>query len=422
MYHKMHLILFILLSFTLNILSQATHSRLHTSVIAITKDEKTSFHTVSWGYFEPDHILDLDAPFTWKNCIIRHSEIVCGLEEGCRFPLPCDNTLCKEAKSYINPICPSLNNITSKYGCRICAVTPFNPISNTCKISQLTTDLVNLYLTDGRNPSPGPDHPFGSRFVVSCAPSSLLRSFPEGVRGVASFSWSSLSFPRQFSYLHMTEKFAVCLPSSSSARGVTFLGDGPFYFLQFPKLDLRTILSYTPIIRKTSKSLGYYIKITQIAVQGTAIGVSSLIKTSSVKLSTLVPYTTLRSDIYKALVKSFSTATKNIPRVTAVQPFNLCFKTGSGYHGVPKIDLETQGGKKWTISGDNSMKHVGNGVSCLAFMDGGSNVEDEIVIGAYQMENNFLFFDLVNRKLGFSSSLLARGTSCNSFNFTEIGN
>ncbi|KAI3754966.1 hypothetical protein L1987_54758 [Smallanthus sonchifolius] len=177
------------------------------------------------------------------------------------------------------------------------------------------------------------------------------------------------------------------------------------------------------MIRKSSKSLGFYIKINRISIKATPIHLTSL-KSESVKVSTLVPYTTLRSDIYKALVLGFSRATKNIPRVNAVKPFSLCLKAsvvGSVRTGfrVPSVDLVTESGKVWTISGDNLMKRTGNGAACLAFVDGGLGVKDAIVIGTFQMENNFLFFDMANQKLGFSSSLLARGTSCSSFNFTE---
>lgn len=386
------------------------------------KDAITSLHKVTWSFREPQwdgelyHLIDLDAPFTWKNCVVRHSDIPCGLEEGCRFPLPCDNTLCKEARIYINPTCPSLNNITAKYGCRICAVTPFNPISKSCKISQLTTDLVDLYTTNGRNPSTGANRAFGNEFVVSCAPNSLVASFPKGISGVAAFSWSKLAFPRQVSFPKVADKFALCLSSSSSTFGVAFLGNGPFYFTSSPKLDLTTILSYTPMVRKDSKSLGYYIGINRISINGKSIALQ-LPKTA--KLSTVVPYTTLRSDIYKAVITSFSEATKNIPRVNAIRPFSLCLKA-SALGSVPKIDLETESGKIWTITGDNLMKNTGNGASCVAFVDGGSGVKDAFVIGTFQMENNFLFFDLQNQKLGFSSSLLARGISCSSFNLTSM--
>nr|XP_043608559.1 chitinase CLP-like [Erigeron canadensis] len=391
----------------------------NTSVIPILKDATTSLPKISWSFRFPQwdgslfYLIDLDAPFTWKNCVIRHIPVVCGLEEGCRFPLPCDNILCKEAQSYLNPTCPSTKNITSKYSCRICAATPFNPISKTCKISQLTTDLVTIYTTNGRNPSEFPRYPFGTEFVLSCAPNSLLKSFPQNVSGIASFSWSSLGFPRQVYNRNQAAKFALCLPGSSSSTGVTFLGDGPFHFTSLPNVDLRSILSYTPMIRKNSKSLGYYIKVNRILIKGTSI----ITKSISVKLSTVVPYTILRSDIYKSLTSSFSKAVKNIPSVTAVKPFSLCLKA-SAVGSVPSIDFETESGKIWTISKDNLMKNSGNGASCLAFVDGGSSVKDAVVIGTFQMENNFLFFDLVNQKLGFSSSLIPRGTSCSGFNFT----
>ncbi|KAI3754979.1 hypothetical protein L1987_54771 [Smallanthus sonchifolius] len=217
--------------------------------------------------------------------------------------------------------------------------------------------------------------------------------------GIFPFSWSALAFPRQLSFPSVADKFAVCLPSSSAADGVAFLGDGPFYFTP-SNLDLRTILSYTPMIRK---SLKYYIKINRISIKGTRFHLPYL-KSEFV-------YMTLRSDIYKALVSGFSKATKNIPRASAVKPFSLCLKAstiGSGRTGfqVPNIDLETESGKVWTISEDNSMKRTGNGAACLAFIDGGLGVKDAIAIGTFQMENNFLFFDLANQKLGFSSSLL----------------
>ncbi|KAK9076957.1 hypothetical protein SSX86_005292 [Deinandra increscens subsp. villosa] len=422
-----NILFFVLFSFSHHqVLSRS--SPFNTSLLPVIKDVTTSLHTITFiePTFdkEPYYIVDLDAPFTWKDCVVRRSDVPCWLEEGCRFPISCSQSSCKEAHSYDpNPICPSLN-ITAKYGCNICTVTPMNPVSNTCKLSQLTTDLFEMFVTDGRNPYSGAYPDYGIQFTLSCAPSSLVTSFPKGVQGVAAFSWSTLAFPRQLYYPTKTEKFALCLSSSPSAPGVIFLGDGPFYFTPSPNLDIRTILSYTPMIRKSSKSLGYYIKLNRISIKGTTIRLPSL-KSESVKLSTVVPYTTLRSDIYKALVIGFSKATNMIPRVNVVKPFSLCLKSsaiGSVSKGfrVPNIDLETESGKVWTISGDNSMKRTGNGTACLAFVDGGSGVKDAIVIGTFQMENNFLFLDLENQKLGFSSSLLARGTPCSSFNLTWV--
>ncbi|KAI3805253.1 hypothetical protein L1987_27462 [Smallanthus sonchifolius] len=424
----MHLvnILFFLVSLSHDVLSQSLH--FNTLVLPVTKDANTSLHKVSWWHNKPTwdresyYLIDLDAPFAWKDCVVHRTKIPCLLEEGCRNTLYCEHPYCQEAHSYRNPICPSLN-ITAKYGCELCAVTVLNPISNTCKISQISFDMVDFYVTDGRNLYAGAFPGFSYPLLLSCAPSSLIRSLPKNVHGVAAFSWSNLAFPRQLYAFNMAHKFALCLPSSSSAPGVTFLGDGPFYFTP-PNLDLRTILSYTPMIRKSSTSLGYYIKLNRISIKGTPIRLPSL-KNESVKLSTIVPYTTLRSDIYNALVLGFSKAAKNIPRVKAVKPFSLCLKAnaiGSFRTGfrVPNIDLQTQSGKVWTIPGDNSMKRTRNGAACLAFVDGGLGAKDAIVIGTFQMENIFLFFDLLNQKLGFSSSLLTRGTPCSSFNFTEI--
>ncbi|GJT67213.1 aspartic peptidase A1 family protein, partial [Tanacetum coccineum] len=209
-----------------------------------------------------------------------------------------DDPLCIEARSYdVDPTCPPLSFV-AKYGCGICAVNPYNPILKVCKLSQLTTELVTVYSTDGRNPTFGANFPFGTEMVISCAPSNIYTSFPKDVFGVVAFSWSAMAFPKQFKNPDVTDKFALCLATTSSTVGVSFLGEGLFLLYGFTD--------------------------------------------------------------------------------------------------------------------------VGNGVSCLAFIDGGSGVKNGIVIMTYQMENNFLYFDLVNQKLGFSSSLLARGTSCGSFNFTEL--
>ncbi|XP_071740506.1 chitinase CLP-like [Rutidosis leptorrhynchoides] len=414
-----------------NVLSQYTH--FNTSVIPIIKDTKTSLHKIPWFFHEQQsneeeayYLIDLEAPFTWKDCVVRRYEVACGLEEGCRFPLRCDHTLCKEARKYVNnPTCPSLN-ITSKYGCNICAVTPLNPISKSCKLSQLTTDLVTIYVTNGRNPSwflASSFGAFGAPFVLSCAPPSLLRSFPKSVHAVASFSWSKLSFPRQAYHTNQADKFALCLPSATSTPGVTFLGDGPFYFTSFPNLDLRKFLSYTPMVRKTSKSLGYFIKINRILFVRKKVPLPLSIG-SQVRLSTIKPYTALRSDIYKALIVTVSEATKTIPQVDAVKPFGLCYiasgPTTRVSYRFPDINLEMEGGAIWTLSEENLLTKVGDRVACLALVDGGSGTKNAIVIGTYQMENNFLFFDLEKQRLGFSSSLLARGTSCNKFNFTLV--
>nr|GEY63101.1 basic 7S globulin 2-like [Tanacetum cinerariifolium] len=60
-----------------------------------------------------------------------------------------------------------------------------------------------------------------------------------------------------------------------------------------------------------------------------------------------------------------------------------------------------------TISTVNSMKQITKDVACLAFVDGGATTEPAIVIGTFQIDDNFLVvFDLENPNFGLSSSLL----------------
>ncbi|XP_071736999.1 gamma conglutin 1-like [Rutidosis leptorrhynchoides] len=418
------LILFIFVNWSHDVFSQTNGPV--TVVVPIIKDTETSLYKVvitlwAWGT-NSTYLLDLDAPFTWKECVgLQEPYVRCQEDQyDCYSSIYCQYDRCLDARSYTNPTCPSLN-FTTQYGCDLCSVTPVNPISKSCELSQLTTKVLILPITDGRNPTLSLMSNY--YYVFSCAPSDLLRSLPKGVTGVAAFSWSDLAFPRQATVPDPTEQFALCLPSSELAHGVSFIGDGPYYFHPNPNLDIKSILSYTPMIRKTSKSLGYYVTINKISIKGKSI---PLFNNISAKLSSLVPYTTLRSDIFAVLLTSFSIATKNIPRVKTTAPFSLCVKASAcaSRHAkfrVPDIALDMEGGKTWTISKENSIKDMGNGVACLAFIDGGLHVEDAIVIGTFQMENNFLFFDLANQTLGFSSSLLARGTSCSSFNTTVIG-
>lgn len=147
---------------------------------------------------ETSYLLDLDAPFTWLDCVMDRFEGSCmdGDRDLCYLPYRCSYSHCIDARSYTNPNCPSLN-ITAKYGCSICAVTPVNPLPNTCKISQLTSKFLYLSTTDGRSTFSTMANTVFWSYTVSCAPSSLKRSLPEGVRGVAAFSWSNLAFPRQ---------------------------------------------------------------------------------------------------------------------------------------------------------------------------------------------------------------------------------
>ncbi|PWA55155.1 Aspartic peptidase [Artemisia annua] len=144
---------------------------------------------------------------------------------------------------------------------------------------------------------------------------------------------------------------------------------------------------------------------------------------TTTRISTIDPFTILRTDIYDHVVKRFTKLTKLIPRAGPVPLFSLCFKSfrngnQSGLR-VPDIDLNLQGGKKWTISKANFIKQITKDMVCLAFVNGGAKSEPAIMIGTFQLEDNFIVFDLVNSTFGFSSWLLHKQTSCSNFNFTR---
>ncbi|KAL1832494.1 hypothetical protein ACET3Z_002145 [Daucus carota] len=140
------------------------------------------------------------------------------------------------------------------------------------------------------------------------------------------------------------------------------------------------------------------------------------------RLSTVNPYTVLETSIYNAVIKAFVTELKNVTRVRAVAPFGACFSSnniGSSRVGpaVPSIDLVLEEKDVvWRMFGANTMVRVNKDVLCLGFVDGGEpTFITSIVIGGHQLEDNLLAFDLVKSKLGFSSSLLFRQTTCSNY-------
>ncbi|KAK3189965.1 hypothetical protein Dsin_029526 [Dipteronia sinensis] len=143
------------------------------------------------------------------------------------------------------------------------------------------------------------------------------------------------------------------------------------------------------------------------------------------KISTVHPYTVLETSIYNALTRAFIKATANITRVSPASPFTVCCNStfsGSTRVGpaVPQIDLVFQSSSVvWRIFGANSMVQVKSDVSCLGFVDGGVNPRTSIVIGGHQLEENLVQIDLAASKVGFSSILFFRQTSCSNFNFTS---
>lgn len=268
-----------------------------------------------------------------------------------------------------------------------------------------------------------------SNFPVSCAPQTLLQSLPQNDVGVAGLSHAPLALPSQLSASNrkLAKKFAFCLPSSEEKKGVIFFGDVPVHFLPPAKINLVSTLSYTPLLQHP-RSSEHYIGLKGISINGKTSNFrrnAFQLDTSGnggVKISTTVPYTVLRSDVYQVFVKRFSEAIGGVPRAMKTGPFEVCVnarRIGLSVIPFPRIDLELGNGKNWTIHKPNSIIDMGDSVGCLAFVDGGKRAKEAVVIGSYQMENQLMMFDLAASRLGFSSSLLFYKTTCGGFNFTR---
>lgn len=408
-----HCILIIRLALILSPTAASTQLTFKALVAPITKDNPTSLYTITINNNEK-YVIDLGSPFPWRHCTKHDPRLSCNAPD------------CATARRYQSPHCPSTNSSLTHGRC-LCSAPLSNPISGACETpSPLATHHVVLPWTNGHFPTVKKNI---SAVVFGCAPQSLFRSLPAGSSGMASFSRAAFSFPMQFRRA-VRLQFAICLPSFSSP-GVAFFGSEPFFLLPPPGRNITNLLSFTPLLKNPNPlDRNYFIQVKAIAINGRAVEfLQRVLEFDSeghggVKFSTVTPYTKLRSHVYRPFLKLFSWSTRGIPRAPKVKPFDLCLNTtnlGSTRVGlpVPQIDIMLGNGLNWTVFGANSMKQVSSDVSCLAFVDGGERAEQAVEVGSYQMENNFLLFDVARNRVGFSSSLLFFQTTCSNFNFTS---
>lgn len=404
----------------------------------IHKDSSTNLYSIS-AYLktplQPTNLqLDLGASLTWVDCTRRYKS------STYRHVLY-NASLCLELDTGIYGNCfkkpgPACFNDS-------CEFFPENSVTRQVAIGDILLDSLALPTTDGRNPGKlGLD----SNFVFSCGTTKLLRGLAKGVTGLAALGRFNFSLPAQLSRAFSSPfMFAICVPSATSGNGVAiFNSAGPYYFL--PGIDLSTSLIYTPLILNpyggtvitypNRPSDEYFIGVTSVKVNGKSVPLNQTLLTinqedgfGGTKITTSAPYTVLHTSIFKALTEAFrkESAALNLTLITPVKPFSLCYaadKIPSTRVGpaVPTVDLVLQSNNVfWRIFGANSMVNVkSNGVDalCLGFVDGGPNPRTSIVIGGHQIEDNLLQFDLVSKRLGFSSSVLFKSTTCSNFNFT----
>lgn len=403
-------------------------------ILSVSKDASTLQYITQINQRTPlvpaTLTLDLGGQFLWVDCDQ-------GYVSSSYRPARCRSAQCSLAGAAGNcgdcfsPPRPGCNNNT-------CGLFPDNTITGTATGGEVGSDVVSIQSTDGKNPGRNVSLP---QFLFVCAPTFLLRGLARGVTGMAGLGRTRISFPSQFSAgFSFDRKFAVCLSSSTRSRGVVIFGDGPYNFL--PNVDASTNLIYTPLLINPvstasafsagDRSAEYFIGVKSIKINEklvpintTLLSINSESGVGGTKISTVNPYTVLETSIYNAIVNAFVSELSNVTRVAAVAPFGACFDSaniGSTRVGpaVPAIDLVLQSESVfWRIFGANSMVQVSNGVLCLGFVDGGVNPRTSIVIGGHQIEDNLLQFDLATSRLGFSSSLLFRQTTCANFNFTS---
>lgn len=355
-------------------------------------------------------------------------------------PALCHSPQCRVAKSKSCDNCwdgprPGCNNNT-------CSNIVYNTVDRSAQVGELATDVLVLQSTDGSNPG---------RVVrvrdmlFSCGSLFLVEEMAKGVRGFAGFGRTETSLPSVLSNsLKIDKKFAVCL---SSSKGVVFIGNGP-YKMQ-PSVTISDRLVYTPLLvnpittvypiidrfpdpAQSGPSMEYFIGVQSVKINSKIVPLSpNLLKIDAkgnggTKISTVAPYTVLETSIYKSVTKAFTEAISKVPRVGPVAPFGTCYKASSLGStrlgpGVPQIELVLGNNVTWTIFGANSMVYLNKSeVACLAFVDGGKKARTSIVIGGHQLEDNLLEFDVGRSRLGFSSTLLGRQTTCANFNFTSI--
>ncbi|CAN1129435.1 Probable aspartic proteinase GIP2 [Linum perenne] len=252
---------------------------------------------------------------------------------------------------------------------------------------------------------------------------------------MAGLGRTEMSVTSQFSSAFSTDRtFTLCLGPTSGA--VVFSSTIIMTNSALLESLVFTPLLTNPVSTATAYSDGeasadYFVGVKSIKVNGTPVKVNSTLLSidgqgyGGTKISTVHPYTVLESSIYDAVSSAFvdqaARARYNLRRVVWAGPFGVCFElsrvrmTRMGPI-VPIIEMEFENNiVSWRMFGTNSMVRVGQDVVCLGLVDGGLNPKTSIVIGGHQLEDNLVVFDVDRKRVGFGSSLLGQGKSCDKF-------
>ncbi|KAL0730187.1 hypothetical protein Bca4012_026280 [Brassica carinata] len=141
-------------------------------------------------------------------------------------------------------------------------------------------------------------------FTFSCAEEKHLRGLSPQVAGVLGLSPGRFPFWRQVTTaFNIIPKFALCLPSSGTGR---FYIGGANYYRNNP-----VPMTLTPL--KNIGSGNYLLSVQSIYVGGSPLSLNPSLLEGGAKLSTVVPYTVLQTDIYNALARARRTREEGYP-------------------------------------------------------------------------------------------------------------
>lgn len=379
-------------------------------VLPINKDPST-FQYVTQVYMGANHlvpiklVVDLGVSFLWADCGFSSSQKL----------VPCNSLKCSMA----TPI--GCTNSAGFGNNKICALKSENPFTKLAATGELAEDMFAVeFIDEVKTSSIAPIH----QFLFSCASTSLLQGLARGAKGMLGLGNSRIALPSQLSdTFGFQRKFAICL---SSSNGAIISGESPY--LSLLGHDVSRSMLYTPLISPKDGVLEeYYINVKSIKINGKKLSLNTSLFTmdgeghGGTKISTICPFTTMKSSIYKTLLETYErlSISVELTKVEPIAPFGLCFSTKVGEPNVPTIDLVLQSEMvKWRIYGRNSMVKVSDDVMCLGFLDGGVNQKASIVIGGHQLEDNLLEFNLSTCMLGFTSLSMAE-TRCSDFMFSK---
>ncbi|XP_049406173.1 probable aspartic proteinase GIP2 isoform X1 [Solanum stenotomum] len=401
--------------------------------IPVTKDASTLQYIIEVGQKTPliptKLLLHLGGKSLWVDCTNSTTHTSSTYKSAV-----CNSTECSMAKSYGCGDCKFRSELQPGCNNNTCYIWGENPIK---KMYHDGSEVAEDVLTIGSSPGVLVTSP---RFIFTCLIDPyMLEKLANGVTGVAGFGQTTpITVPNQLgSDPRFSRKFGMCL---SSSRGVIFIGPNPYYLYNPNKIDISNSkdLAYTKLLvnkRGFLQTDEYYFQMSSIRVAGQDVPLNKTLLiinkkrhgTDGTSISTAIPYTILHTTFYDSVKTAFINALpKNVTIVEPppMSPFATCFsseniKNTNVGPDVPPIDIVFyKPSVFWRISGANSMIQVSKDVMCLAFVRQDQTWLPSIVIGGYQLEENLLVFDLPGRKIGFSSSLKLKQTSCSQYDNT----